>query len=40
MVIRGEPIEAFERDLEEGRDHDDGEYEDANGLESSSADRV
>lgn len=40
MIGRREPVKAFERDLEEGGDHDDGEDEHANGFESSSADGI
>lgn len=35
-----ETVEAFESDLEEGSDHDDGEDEDADGFETAAADGV
>lgn len=40
VVAGGEAVEAFEGDLEEGGDHDDGEDEDANGFKTAAADRV
>ena len=36
----GEPVDAFDEDLEEGDDHDDAEDEHANGLEAPAADGV
>lgn len=40
-VVRGEQaVETFQADLEEGGDHDDGEDQHADGLETASADRV
>lgn len=40
VVAGGEPVEAFECDLEEGSDHDDGEDEHADGFEAAAAHRV
>ncbi len=40
VVGAGQPVEALERDLEEGGDHDDGEDEDADGFEAAAPDGV
>ncbi len=40
MIGTCEAVEALEKNLEEGRDHDDAEYEHTNGLEAPPANRV